>query len=316
MAIKDKVGAVWAFSSRIATKCRTAFIRKSDASNKRELNLRSFGWLAVFSTTLFIGFVLLLPTEEEVVFSEKSKPASPTNDSQIKPTDRQTASAQNLWGSPNGNMRGLGGGGSQINYNTSMIVGSKSGNSKVQVNPGARLSLRIIDKFVVSQEAVPILAELITDSVTESGLTLAAGTRFYGEASFQRGGDRASIQFKQISLMTGQIRKVSSIAIGKDGQPGVAGHVFSDGMKNTAGEVLTTFVGGLAGGSIQTDVFGQSNGGLTNGLLTAVSEAAKGRAKVYGEKLKTEREWIEVSAGTECDALISESINLQEGGEQ
>ena len=73
---------------------------------------------------------------------------------------------------------------------------------------------------------------------------------FYGEASFQKGSDRATIRFTQISLPSGQIRKVSALALSKDGQPGVPGRVFSDGMKNTAGQVLTTFVGGLAAGSM------------------------------------------------------------------
>jgi type IV secretory pathway VirB10-like protein len=177
------------------------------------------------------------------------------------------------------------------------------------------MPLRILDKFIVSQESVPILAELIFDSVTDSGLKLPAGTRFYGEASFARGSDRATIQFRQISVPSGQIRGISGTALGKDGQPGVPGHVFSDGMKNTAGQVITSFVGGLAAGSIETDVFGRSKGGIENGLLSAVAATAKDRANNYGEKLKTEREWIEVLAGAECDALLNESINLQNGGD-
>ena len=196
-----------------------------------------------------------------------------------------------------------------------MVIGSKSGNAKTELRAGIRLPLRILDKVIVSQDSVPILAELILDSQTDSGLKLAAGTRFYGEASFQKGSDRATIRFTQISLPSGQIRKVSALALSKDGQPGVPGRVFSDGMKNTAGQVLTTFVGGLAAGSMETDILGRSKGGIENGLLGAVAATAQSRAQNYGEKLKTEREWIELNPGAECDAVLSDALKLQEGGD-
>jgi hypothetical protein len=196
-----------------------------------------------------------------------------------------------------------------------MFIGSKGGNAKTELRAGIRLPLRILDKVIVSQDSVPILAELILDSQTDSGLKLVAGTRFYGEASFQKGSDRATIRFTQISLPSGQIRKVSALALSKDGQPGVPGRVFSDGMKNTAGQVLTTFVGGLAAGSMETDILGRSKGGIENGLLGAVAATAQSRAQNYGEKLKTEREWIELTPGVECDAVLSAALKLQEGGD-
>ncbi len=202
-----------------------------------------------------------------------------------------------------------------MNYNTSMIVGSGQ-NAKTQLRAGERLPLRLIDNVIVSQESVPVLAELILDSVTESGLRLSAGTRFYGEASFQKGTDRAQIRFSQISLPSGKIRKIAASALSKDGQPGVIGRVFSDGAKNTAGQIITTFVGGLAQGSMETDVLGRSKGGLENGLLGAVAATAQARAQSYGEKLKAEREWIELKTGTECDAVLSGSLKLQDGGDE
>src|SRR5690606_27487192 len=153
------------------------------------------------------------------------------------------------------------------NYNTSMIVGSKGGNAKTELRSGIRVPLRLIDKVIVSQESVPILAESILDSVSDSGLRLPAGSKFYGQASFQRGTDRAQIRFDQLSLPNGQIKRISALALDKGGQPGVTGKVFSDGVKNTAGQVLTTFVAGLAAGSQQTDIMGNSKGGIENGLL-------------------------------------------------
>ena len=160
---------------------------------------------------------------------------------------------------------------------------------------------------------MPVLAELILDSETDSGLRLAAGTRFYGDASFMKGSDRATIIFKQISLPGGQFKKINARALGKDGQSGLPGRIYSDGTKNTAGHVLISFVGGLAAGSVQTDVLGRSQGGIGNGLLTAVADTARARAQNYGEKLKAEREWIEIPSNSECDAQLTESMNLQAG---
>ena len=85
-----------------------------------------------------------------------------------------------------------------------MILGSKNGNAKTQLRAGTHVPLRILDKFIVSQDSVPILAETISMTTTDSGLMLPAGTRFYGEASFQKGNDRASIIFRQIALPSGE----------------------------------------------------------------------------------------------------------------
>ena len=170
---------------------------------------------------------------------------------------------------------------------------------------------------MVSQESVPILGESLFDTITDSGLNLPAGTRFYGEASFQKGSDRASINFRQISLPSGEIRPIGGVAIAKDGHVGILGSISSDGTKNMMGSIITTFVAGYASGSMETDVLGKSTGGVENGLKAAVAATAKERANSFGEKLKTQREWIEVTQGTECDVLLNESMNLQQiGGDQ
>lgn len=288
-------------------------------TEKRELRFSRLKWIAVSGVVLFVIVVLFMPEENDLQFSHKGElpsqkhEQSDSNRESSQPPSQSQASS--LWGSPKPNYAGSGGG-SQANQNTSMIVGLKGGNAKTQLRAGARLPLRFLDKFIVSQDQVPVLAELILDSTTDSGLKLPAGTRLYGEASFQKGAERASVQFKQISLPSGQIRTISGIAAGKDGQPGVPGKVYSDSVKNTAGELLTVFVGGLASGSMQNNIFGQSQGGLQNGLLNAVSQTAQNRAQAYGQKLQNEREWIEVATGQEGDAILTDSINLQEGGDQ
>lgn len=296
-------------------KIKSIFIKENEVSQKKDINFKAFRNLAIIGLVLFVSVVFVLPTEVPVEFTERIEKAK-TNEDSSSPPDRtaQASSAQNLWGPPV-NSFPVPRGGNEVNYNTSMIVGSGQ-NAKTQLRAGERLPLRLIDNVIVSQESVPVLAELILDSVTESGLRLSAGTRFYGEASFQKGTDRAQIRFSQISLPSGKIRKIAASALSKDGQPGVIGRVFSDGAKNTAGQIITTFVGGLAQGSMETDVLGRSKGGIENGLLGAVAATAQARAQSYGEKLKAEREWIELKTGTECDALLSGSLKLQDGGDE
>jgi hypothetical protein len=292
------------------------FVKKSEVSEKRELNLERIKWTALFGFVLFLVVLLLLPAEQQTEFVQKSMPDEPVSqqsDGDSVPTNPKSGSADRLWGAPQ-SRRGGGSGAAEVNYNTSMILGSQA-NAKTRLQAGLRLPLRIMDKFIVSDEPVPVMAELLLDSETESGLKLPAGTKFYGQATFQKGTERAKVSFQEAALPSGEMRQVSSAAHGKDGQPGIPGKVFSDGMKNTAGQVLTTFVGGLAAGSVQTDVFGRSTGGISNGLMVAVSETAKARAQSYGEKLKAEREWIEVQSGTECDGVLGQSINLQGGGQ-
>ena len=290
------------------------FVRRVDESDKPEINWSSIKILGISFIVLFVAVVLLMPTEQPVQFTEKLEDRKPESAEVQANSVASTLERDDVWARPK--MPQGSGGGSEVNYNTSMILGPKGQNAKTQVRAGQRLPLRILDKFIVSDTAVPILADLLFAVRTESGLSLPAGTRFYGEATFQKGQERAQIRFTQISLPSGQLRPVSGFALGKDGQPGLNGRVYSDGAKNTAGQVLTTFISGLAGGSVETDMFGNSRGGVQNGLLSAVAATAKDRAQNYGEKLKAEREWIEVAAGAECDGSFDQSLDLHGGRDE
>lgn len=316
MEVKNSFSAIKEKLKGIEKGLKKSFIEENAFSRKFDLNFKTFKLLAIFGVVIFVSVVFLLPTDIPVEFVEKiDRPEEKKTENANSPENsNKSESAQNLWAAPRVSIPS-GSGGSHVNYNTSMIIGSKGGNTKTELRSGVRVALRLMDKVIVSQDPVPILAESILDSVSDSGLRLPAGTKFYGQASFQKGSDRAQIRFDQISLASGQIKRISAIALDKSGQPGVSGKVFSDGMKNTAGQVLTTFVGGLAAGSMQTDIMGNSKGGIENGLLGAVAATAQSRAQNYGEKLKTEREWIELNPGAECDAVLNESFKLQEGGE-
>ncbi len=322
MEVKSFLNKLTLGFETISKKLKSLFVKKSEVSEKKEINFKSFKILFITGILSFIVIMIFLPTEQEIEFTQKIV----TVEAGVQKKEPDTQSTQNqglatnMWNPGAAKTMGgirSGGTGNQINYNTSMILGSKNGNAKTQLRAGIRIPLRILDKFIVSKESVPILAESILDSTTDSGLSLPMGTRFYGEASFQKGSDRATINFRQISLPSGEIRSIGGMGLGKDGQPGVAGSVYSDGVKNTMGSVITTFVAGYASGSMETDLLGNSKGGVENGLKAAISATAKERAQNFGEKLKAQREWIEVSAGTECDTLLNESMNLQQsGGEQ
>ncbi len=314
MELKRHIQKIKTFAIAVRQSFASLFYKASDASTKKDINWSSLKILVIASVTLFIVIVMLLPDEQDVQFSQKSEDGpstsgSPDPHSQGKQANR---TANSLWAAPDNHVQGSGA--SQANYNTAMVLGSDQANARTQLRPGIRLPVRILDKFIVSDSPVPVLAEVVIDVTSESGLKIPAGTKIYGEASFQKGQDRAQIRFTQLSLASGEIRPAAGTALSKDGQPGLAGHVYSDSTKNTAGSVLTTFIAGFASGSMETDVFGSSKGGIQNGILSAVAGTAKDRAQSYGEKLKAEREWIEVVQGTECDVVLNESLNLQTGG--
>lgn len=298
------------FLGKSKTKIKELFVRKMPFSGKKEVNLAALKWMGLSFIIVFVGVVLLMPTDIPVEFSEKMETTKNTGYREPQ-LETPSTSPTELWASPQ-RRAAHESARREVNHNTPMLIRGAN-NARTQLHAGIRLPLRIVDKVIVSQEPVPLIAELLLQGQTESGLSLPAGTLFYGEASLTKGSKRAEVVFTKISPPSGQIRDIQAKGLGKDGHFGIAGKVRSDGVKNTAGQILTGFVGGFAAGSMQTDILGRSEGGLANGLLSAVSETAKSRAQKYGEELKTQREWLEIQAGTECDAQLSSSMNLQGG---
>ncbi len=306
--------------SRVTSKLKSLFIKKSDVSDKAEVNGRSVKLLLVSFVFIFVVIVIVMPSPKHVQFehlalatdtTSNTSSNSSSNTLGANETPSGDSNAEALWGDPRPEVAP--GGLSQNNLNTPMILNSGK-NAKTRVPAGRDLHLKLLDSFTTSDDPVPVLAVLTMSAVTDSGLTLPQGTEFYGEANFDRESSRATVEFKQISLPDGAIQNVSGIAVGSDGLPGISGDVHSDAVKNTAGELITSFVGGFASGSMQTNILGGSSGGVQNGLLNAASETARNLAQNYGNKLKTEREWITVPTGTEFDAILTSSLNLQNSG--
>jgi hypothetical protein len=293
---------------------KNLFLKKPDLqTTKRDFNFRNiFVLLGLFMIT-FVTIVLFLPTQETIKFHEVAKnptSVSPDNKSQGASSNEDSRSSK-LWASPTGATRSSGGG-IGVSQNTPMQVLPRGGNSHAQLHAGTHLRVRIVDKFVVSQEPVPVLGRIMEDATTESGLKISEGSLLYGEASYQKSSGRALVRFRKLSYPSGEIRNISATVIGDDSMPGITGVTHSDGIKNSAGQFVTTFVGALAAGSVQRDFLGNSQGGLQNGLLMATSEVAKDRAQKYGENLKAAREWIEIGPNSECEAIIDQSFQMIE----
>ena len=60
--------------------------------------------------------------------------------------------------------------------------------------------------------------------------------------------------------------------------------------------------------------FGSSDGGVSNGLKNAVAQTAKERASSMAETMKKEKKWIELSAGTDTQAVLSQSLSFKDPG--
>lgn len=293
--------------TRAKSKAVGLLFAKSPLSSKREINWKPIKYFALAGATLFLLVVLILPTEQETTFTRRIETPSVSENTAPSRASGRVA-AVDLWASPQETREKVS---SQVNYDTPMVLNEPLGNANTQLRKGRRLPVRILDTAIVSETPVPVLAEVLQDTASVSGVKIPAGSKLYGEMSFEKGQSRAQIKFTQLSYPDGRIQAVAASAISKDGQIGVEGDIKSDANKNSAGSVITSFVAGLASGSVETDAFGGSRGGLTNGLLSAVGGAAKERAQQYGERLKNEREWIEVKSATEFDVILNETFEFQ-----
>ena len=300
-------GAVEKFKSLFS---ESSVSENSRSTSKRDLKLGNIIILAACFIALFVGVVLFLPNAEEIKFRVVAK-ASPKSENQSsnqnKPND---PNASKLWGNSYNYTPPAT---APANYNTSMLVLPHGGNSKLELHAGTHLRIKLVDKFIASQDPVPVMAKVTEAATTDSGLSIPMESLLYGEASYQKQSHRAIIVFRKLSMPSGEIRNISASVVSNDGMPGLEGQVHSDGVKNSAGQIITGFVGGLAAGSMQRDLLGNSTGGISNGLLQATADTAKNQAQKYGDSLKESREWIEISSGVDCEAIINQSFQMIEG---
>lgn len=210
---------------------------------------------------------------------------------------------------------GSGGGSPGVSDKNSSMILTRGGNdSRSQLSAGTKLSVKLSTGMTISNQPMPVTGIVAKDVLAESGVAIPSGSKLLGDASFDEGNERATIQWRAIILPGGRERPFSAIGVGRDGQVGVEGIVHSDGVKNAVGQTLTRFVGAYAAGSMNTGVFGANQGGHKNGLRNAVAQTATDQANDMGEEMQKERKWIELRGGTETTAVINQSYTFRDAG--
>lgn len=287
------------------------FFIKSSETTKKDLSWKN---IITVSTGIFgvvIVMAFLKPEENTAKFRvvNDERTLNRVEEQKVNDADK-SSTAKRVWENPPRYI--MPSQGATPNLNTPMLVGPSSGNAHLQFNAGTKVRIKMAEKFMASSDPTPVMAVTVEDIQTEAGIILPAGSELYGEATLVRGSSRAKVEFKQLSEPNGRLRAIQGLAIGLDGERGVEGKLHSESLKNSAGQVITSFVAGLAGGSVERDLLGNSKGGVSNGLLSAVSEAARDQATKYGESLKEAREWVEVQAGADAEVILTQSLKMIE----
>ena len=297
-------------------------------TKKRDLNWSAIKVIAGAGVGVTVLVLLLLPTpkEEQKNFHEKIEPGSgaviSTNDNTA--TQDTLAQLQGARTNVNTVPRSLDGlyqsgavGGAPINgpdRNSTMILGRQGADSRNQLPPSIRISVRLTEKAILGTQAMPVIGVVLHDVSHEDNVAIPEGATLYGEASFDDSSERARIDWKSVRFPDGRERQISAIGVGSDGQAGVDGNLHSEAIKNAVGQTVTRFIGAYAEGSMQKGSFGASQGGSDNGLKNAVAETAKDRADAWAEDMKKEKKWIELQAGVELTAVLTQPFLFRDPG--
>lgn len=207
-----------------------------------------------------------------------------------------------------------GGGGHGDDHNTSMIMARGGLDSKTRLPPGSRIRVRLAEKAIVSGQSMPVIGIVSSDAMHEDTVAIPQGSKLFGEVSFDESSERARVAWREVQMPDGRTRQLAAVGVGSDGRVGVDGHVHSEAVKNAIGQTITRFIGAYAEGSMSRGQFGASDGGEANGLKNAVAETAKDRANAWAEDLSKERKWIELEAGSESFAVLSQSFAFRDPG--
>ena len=293
-------------------------------TKKRDVNwsvLRKFAGIGIGIAVLIV-LLLPAPKEEQTVFHERTQGGSVSESGQNNPTQdtlvQLQAARTNVAAVPTSLDHLYAGGGTGVgstrDRNSSMILTRGGVDSRTQLPPGSRIPVRLLQGAVVANQAMPVIALVARDVVQEDGLAIPKDSKLFGDVSFDDGSERAQVSWKSIQFPDGRERQLSAIGVGQDGQVGVNGKIHSDALKNTVGQTLTRFIGAYAEGSMQRGALGASEGGRDNGLKNAIAETAKDRAEAWAEDMKKERKWIELRAGSEFYAVVTQPFTFRDPG--
>ena len=299
-----------------------AFLKEAQPfTKKRDINWNAVKTFFGISLGVALLVILILPSSEPEAenFHERKESASsgrapvysdPTQDTLVQIQGGTSVSLDHLYRSGSGGGTGSAG----PRQGSSMILMRDGGDSKTQLTPGSKIPVRLLEALTISGRTLPVIGVVERDVAHESTLAIPQGAKLLGDASFSDASDRASVNFQSIIFPDGRQRTLAALAMGLDGADGIRGNVRSDGMKNTIGKVVTRFVGAYAEGSISRSEMGVSKGGAENGLRSAIAETAKDQANAFGEDLKKERRWIELSSGERFNAVLTEAFIFQDPG--
>lgn len=294
-------------------------------SQKRDLNKSGIAKLSIVAVIVLVVGLLAMPSEKAAVtnFSEKTD-ASGAVSSKAKDNDptNQTiqelrASAASLRAMPDAARSSTGGNqgaGGAADRNVTMILARSGNDTRNALTVGARIPIVLAGSLTLASQTMPVTGRVARDVLAENALAIPEGSQVIGEASFDGSTERANLVWKSIILPDGRERNFSAVSVGGDNQVGVQGKVKSDGLKNTVGQTLTEFIGSYAQGAMSSGMLGASNGGLQNGIKNAVAQTAKTRAAEFGENLKKEHKWIELSAGMGLVAILNEAFVYRDPG--
>ena len=298
-------------------------------SDRREIKWDAIKRVAIVGICITVVGLLCMPAKKEqsATFHENgqngsmNQPKSHEND----PTDetaRQLNQAGGNLNSVHSNLdylyqsqsgSGHGGSGTQ-NKNAAMILTRDGTDTRGSLPAGTRIAIRLTNRVVISNQSMPVIGIITADVVNENDIAIPKGAKVLGAATFDSTSERAAIDWKTIILPDGRERQFQAIGVSQDGQAGIEGKVSSDALKNTVGETLTQFISSYAEGSMSRGAFGASDGGVSNGLKNAVAQTAKERASNMAETMKKEKKWIEISAGIETLAVLSQTFAFKDPG--
>lgn len=291
---------------------------------KQQLNARRVLTLVAAMVLIFVIYALFVPAPAKYVgeFRETlpENAQSRSGDEHDGAIAQATLATQKAFSNSAGgsSLSGPGGahghGSSGQDRNTSMVLSRPGANSSNELSAGMKFTVRLLDQLTISDQAVPVIAEVTHGVFNDSGGGIKEGSRLFGMAQFQNGGESAQIQFQSISDSSGIVRNLQGVALEEDGQAGVAGDVHSKSLRNTTGQFVSRFIGAYAEGSQDRDFMGNSKGGAENGLRNAVAETAKDRTTAYAEDLKKEHQWIEIPAGKEVTVILTQTFTFNEPG--
>lgn len=311
---------------------KNSFLKESKPfTSKRDVKWsKVYGW-SIGALLLVVVVILAWPSSrpEQETFHEKAEHGSlpQTKISENNPSDEalrqfqdSRSNAQQVHGSldylyrPDSPSGTGGGGGSSRDRNSSMILSRGGTDTRTQLSPGTRVTIRLTGNTTIANQGMPVVGIVSQDVSSENGIAIPSGSKVLGDASFDDESERAAINWRSIILPDGRERQFSAIGIDRNGQAGIGGNIHSDGVKNAVGQTLTRFVGAYAAGSMNTGAFGANQGGNTNGLRNAIAQTATDRANAMGENLQKERKWIELQSGSVTIAVLNQPFSFRDAG--